>query len=378
MRIARGAWVGTVLVAMAAACSHAVDGGYSAEEAEGGAPHYEGGAADATGTATDGAAAGSEASAAAEAGASSNEGGSAQPDGGSTTAEASTGVAEGGSEAATSDEASVGAEAGIDASGAGHDDAGQDAGSEAGHDASGEVEAAAPEAGIDAGLDASASDAADAAAEAAVEAGPDAGSIVAPVCDGVIGAGEYGAAGNQAASSSGQTWYVTWDQTNLYVAIDGANIDEGNVVYLALAPLAATPPAGGATSGALYDSTDVTTLPFGAQLAVYAHDGYTEARVATGGAWGPALTTSVILCDTGTADVREEVIPWSLVGGKPESFGWTGYLAANGNANPSGYIYGQMPTSNPSGAPANADTFTAYYALLHTVPGVDSPFVPAP
>ena len=46
------------------------------------------------------------------------------------------------------------------------------------------------------------------------------------------------------------------------------NIGEGMVLYLATA-------AGGTTVGQIYDGTDVTTLPFSADLTVYARDGYT-------------------------------------------------------------------------------------------------------
>jgi hypothetical protein len=374
MRISRQAWVGTVVLAAAAACSTGDDSSFPPMGAEGGAPHYDGGGDDAT--APDDAGHDGGADALAEA---SGDDAAAEASG-DAAVEASS-PEEAGSEAAVSE---AGEEAGIDAS----HEAGEDAGVDAGHDAAPEAEAAAPEAGVDAG--------ADAPPEAAVEAGHDAGadtstvadtgvdaaedatadaiSIVAPVCDGVIGPNEYGGPGNQAASASGQTWLMTWDDTNLYVAIEGANVDEGSILYFAIAPGSVGGVGAGVTSGELYDSTNVTTLPFTAQLAVYAHDGYTEGRPDNAGAWGAAETTLVRLCDNTTMQVREEVIPWSLLGGKPAAFGWTGYVAANGNTNPTGYIYGQMPTGNPSGAPANNDTFTQYYEVASTATGVATPF----
>lgn len=353
MRIGRGVWVGAVLVAVAAACSHEGDGSFPEETGEGGAPHYDGGGGDATQQASgnDGAA------------------GEASPS------------PESGADSASGEEGSTGHEAGSD-------DAGKEGGSGTSHEGGVEPEAGAAEAGVDAGVDAPAETGVDAAtdapdetspgqdagSDASTDAGNDAPSIVAPVCDGVIGAGEYGGAGNQAASTNGQTWYMTWDATHLYVAIANANVDEGNVLYVAVNPANGTPPAGGSTSGELYDSTDVTTLPFAAQLAVYAHDGYTEARIASGGAWGNPDTTSAVLCDNATTQVREEVIPWSLVGGSPAAFGWTGYLAADGNQNPQGYIYGQMPTDDPGGGPANDDTFTKYFNVPDATVGVGLPF----
>jgi len=367
MRVSRGAWVGTVVLAAVAACSTGDNSSFPPMGGEGGAPHYDGGGDDATSSddsghdgATDAVAEASGDDAAAD----------ASGDGPAETSSQE----EAGGEAATGE---AGEEAGVDASHEAGSEAGVDAGTDAPPEAS--VEAgpdAPPEAAVDAAHDAPAetSSGTDSGADGSQDAQPDAISIVAPVCDGVIGANEYGGAGNQAASASGQTWLMTWDNTNLYVAIESANIDEGDIIYLAIAPGGTGGPGGGATGGELYDSTDVTTLPFAAQLVVYAHDGYTEGRTASGGAWSTANTTAVRLCDNGTTSVREEVIPWSLIGGRPAAFGWTGYLAANGNSNPNGYIYGQMPTGNPSGGPANNDAFTHYYEVASSLADVSTPF----
>lgn len=371
MRIGRGVWVGTVLLATAAACSTGVNTGF--EPDEGGAPHYDGGGSG-DGGGHPGAGGDATAEAGGDAGADASE-----------AAAASEAGAEGGGGDAHADASGDGATTsgdGATASDGGGPDAGADAASEAGLDAP--VEAQPPaEAGPEGGADAVAEASRDAAPEAAPEAGPDAAgdakpdaiTIVAPTCDGVVAPGEYGGAGNQAAASTGQTWLMTWDETNLYVAIENANVNEGCVVYLAVDPGSDAGPPGGATSGRLYDSTDLTGLPFPALLVVYAHDGYTEARKAAGGAWSAAPdTTSVHQCDNGTTQVREEVIPWSLVGGRPASFGWLGYVAANGNSNPQGYIYGQLPADNPGGGPANADTYPHYFVVPDATPGVGLPF----
>ena len=360
MRISRGGWVVTVVLGAVAACSTGDDTSFAPMGSEGGAPHYDGGGDDATGPD----AAGHDGAADAPAEASGDD--ATAEAGGDGPVEAAS-PEEAGGEAAAGE---AGAEAGPDAS---HDagvEAGADTGSDAaegGHDAASEADAEAHDAGVEAGPDAPAEAAADAGSDAAPDAKADASSFVAPTCDGVIGPNEYGGVGNQAASSSGQTWLMTWDSTNLYVAIEGANINEGSILYL-------TPPGAGTTTGELYDSTKVTTLPFSAQLAVYAHDGYTEARLPSGTGWGAPNTTAVRLCDNATMQVREEVIPWSLLLGMPASFGWTGYLAANGNTNPNGFIYGQMPTTNPGGGPANNDTFTHYYEISNTTTGLSAPF----
>jgi hypothetical protein len=374
MRISRGGWVAAGLLAAAAACSHGDDTSFPGIDEEGGAPHYSGAGDDAAtpddaghGGGSDGATSGDDATAEASSGGSMDA--SAPPETGSDAE-----PGEAGEEASVEAGHEAGAEAGAPEAG---EEAGVEAGPEAGADAGHEagVEAGAPEASIEAGVDA--------AAEAAVDAGHDAPEetstvadtgvaetappYVAPVCDGVVSPGEYGGAANQATGLTSQTWYMTWDDYSVYIAITGATVLEGNVVYFATN-------GAGLSSGEPYDSTDVTTLPFIAQLVVYAHDGYTEARQFSGGAWGAPNTASVRLCDNSVTQVREEVIPWSLFGGKPSSFGWTGYLAANGNTNPTGYIYGQMPLGNPGGAPANNATFTQYFSEADTDGYATAPF----
>jgi hypothetical protein len=240
---------------------------------------------------------------------------------------------------------------------------------------------AAPD-GLDAGTDTAVSDSAtgrdtssDAPAESAAEAGGGDSGFVAPTCDGVIGPGEYGGVADEQTSSSGQIWYVTWDATHLYVAISSATVTEANVLYIAVPP---GDGGTGLTSGYAYDKTDVTSLPFAASLVVYAKPSplYSEARAAGAGAWGAPNTTAVQVCATGAAStVREEVIPWSLVGGLPGSFGWTGYLAANPTTNLTGFIYGQMPIDTNAGGPdAGGESFTRYYAVPNATPGMDTPF----
>ena len=246
----------------------------------------------------------------------------------------------------------------------------------------GTSEAGGGEGGVDGGIDSAADTNAgdstavkesggDAPAESSGETGSDAG-FVPPVCDGVIGASEYGGVGNEQTSSNGQIWYMTWDATNLYLAISSATVAEADILYVAV-----NPGDGGAglTAGYPYDNTDVTRLPFAGGLVVYAKQGYHEYRTAGATAWGAASTGTVQFCTTGAAPtVREEVIPWSLIGGLPGAFGWTGYLAAAPASNLSGFIYGQMPIDDPGGADAGGESFTRYYAVPNATPGVDKPF----
>ena len=54
-----------------------------------------------------------------------------------------------------------------------------------------------------------------------------------PTVDGSIAPGEYGTNNSLSnAGNTGQTWYMTWDATNLYVGIVNANLAEGAVLYI--------------------------------------------------------------------------------------------------------------------------------------------------
>ena len=87
-----------------------------------------------------------------------------------------------------------------------------------------------------------------------------------PTVDGIISAGEYGVhtnGQNQQATGTGQTWYVTWDNTNLYVAATNANLSERAVIYIDQDPI--NPPNGGTNAngnliGNPYDGTRAVTI----------------------------------------------------------------------------------------------------------------------
>src|SRR3984885_5739753 len=54
-----------------------------------------------------------------------------------------------------------------------------------------------------------------------------------PAIDDSIGTGEYGTNNSlQNAGNTGQTWYMTWDATNLYLGIVNANLGEAAVIYI--------------------------------------------------------------------------------------------------------------------------------------------------
>ena len=113
-----------------------------------------------------------------------------------------------------------------------------------------------------------------------------------PAVDGIIEPGEYGNTQNgtnQIGTNTSQTWYMTWDATNLYVGITNANLSEAAVIYIDANPV--NPPNGGTNAngnltGFNYDGEEIATLPFRAQFVTYFKDGYNEYRNSDGnGNW---------------------------------------------------------------------------------------------
>jgi hypothetical protein len=223
----------------------------------------------------------------------------------------------------------------------------------------------------DAGSDASAVDATADGTTASNDASMnDAGAILdasttgstwaTPVCDGAIGAMEYGAAANRMTTSSGQTWSVTWDAHALYVGLEGANVGEALVMYLGYA-------AAGMSAGQTYDGTRPSSMILAADAVVYAKQGYAEVRIASGGAWGAPATTALAFCGQGTT--REIAVPWSAIGAGalPASFRWLGHAVSA-----SGYAYGQLPVTLPSGFIGTSASFPNDYRVTSTTNGTGS------
>jgi hypothetical protein len=196
-----------------------------------------------------------------------------------------------------------------------------------------------------------------------------------PTIDGNISVDEYGSNNSLSnAGNTGQTWYMTWDATNLYVGIVNANLSEGAVIYVTGNPQ--NPPtcctnADGNLTGFNYDGTDFASLPFRAKFVTYVKTNYREYRNSDGGgSWTLATSGYGSYADSGF--VREVAIPWIGItngGGIPSSFVFFGYLTSSG-----GYVYGQVPTDNNIGAFIGTNaTATMYYSILNTGNGTSTP-----
>jgi hypothetical protein len=199
-----------------------------------------------------------------------------------------------------------------------------------------------------------------------------------PVCDGVIGAGEYGSTvngTNQLQTTTGQTWYATWDATNLYLAVSGVALGDGVVAYVdALAGGALD--AGEETGFSNYDGVTIDPLPFPAQLVLYAKAGgagqaYTEFRTydETAG-WSVQENSAPQVCGTDTnTNAREIVLPWSTLGAaRPASFRFFAF-ATESPATPGPFA--QIPATNPA---ATTSAWIHAFDVADTSPGGSAPF----
>jgi CSLREA domain-containing protein len=193
--------------------------------------------------------------------------------------------------------------------------------------------------------------------------------------NGTIAANEYGdhTDGQNAKSSGGQTWYMTWDDTNLYVGIANANTAEAAVIYIDRNPVCSVNGGSnvdGNLTGQPYDNTNFSSLPFRADFVTYAKDGYQEYRRADGsGAWTAPTSPFGSYASSG-GNVRELSIPWNDITngtGRPPSFLFFGYVTSA-----TGFVYGQVPPENPGGNIGTSATYTRYYEVTNTRNGAST------
>ena len=198
-----------------------------------------------------------------------------------------------------------------------------------------------------------------------------------PSIDGIIQPGEYGNTQNgtnQIGTNTAQTWYMTWDASNLYVGITNANLSEGAVVYIDANPV--NPPNGGTNvngnlTGFNYDGEEIAKLPFRAQFVTYFKDGYNEHRNSDGnGNWTNSVSNYGTYASNGNGNVRELAIPWAAItgGGMPSSFLFLGLLTSSG-----GYVYGQVPNDNGGAFIGTSATYTQYFVISNTANGASTP-----
>ncbi len=200
--------------------------------------------------------------------------------------------------------------------------------------------------------------------------------FVTPSVDGIIQTNEYGT-NNSFLAATQQTWYMTWDDTNLYVAVTNANLAEGAVIYVDASP--SSPVNGGTNangnlSGFNYDNEEFAQLPFRAGFVTYFKDGYREYRTADGtGNWSGATSFFGNYASNGGGsppNVRELAIPWSAItgAGRPTSFLFFAFLTSSG-----GYVYGQAPGENPGAFVGTSAAASHFFTVNSTANGSSTP-----
>ena len=185
----------------------------------------------------------------------------------------------------------------------------------------------------------------------------------APIQDGTITDAEY--YNSFGVGASGSTWYMAWDNTNLYIAKTGGASGEPDILYFDTNPTAYS--NGGVATGTNGQTTgqddwnNTPNLPFVAKARVYWTDTYAEVSLNTGSGWSVPI---VITTHTNSGNNREIEIPWSVLnnpGGIPAAFNWLATASSTG-----GYIYDQYPTVNYGGGSGGTPTYFYYQSVINS------------
>jgi len=151
--------------------------------------------------------------------------------------------------------------------------------------------------------------------------------------------------------SDDRTWYMTWNDTYLYVYVTNAGSGNRVLMYFDTNP---SIPVNGGTSGSVvginYSNTNLVQLPFSAEAFVALETVYRQLNTCfTGTSFGPAqdVTNALGWAFAASGGNFEAQIPWNAINnnsGRPAAFNWFGYITDN---NPGGNYFAKVPTANP-------------------------------
>ncbi len=192
-----------------------------------------------------------------------------------------------------------------------------------------------------------------------------------PSVNGSIGAGEYGThtSGQNQITSGGITWFLTWDDTHLFIAASGySNFNDAMNLYIDTdpqVPVNGGTNANGSSTGPNFDGV-TPNLPFRANFYAFLKNNYDTYRTSNGsGGWttGPDNTLTKNFNDP--SDIAEVRIPWSVItgGSRPASFNFLAFMSFSGGA---GGLFSQAPTANPAG---NTPNKVRYFTVSTTADG---------
>lgn len=192
-----------------------------------------------------------------------------------------------------------------------------------------------------------------------------------PVLDGGIGAGEYGTHSNGANMqvNGSSTWFLTWDATTLYVAVDGGFNPGNDAVALYFDTDPATPVNGGSGSinGTTFDNVS-PFLPFSADAFVYVKNGFNSVVTWNGSTWVAANNVLGSVFTDG--NTTEFAIPFAQfnAGGRPAAFNFLGMVSFGSSG---GGAFAEVPTANNISA-GNTSTYY-YYTVSSTADAAATP-----
>ncbi|TAE46584.1 MAG: hypothetical protein EAY69_08420, partial [Cytophagales bacterium] len=182
-----------------------------------------------------------------------------------------------------------------------------------------------------------------------------------PTLNGNIGANEYG--DHNTGQNFSDNWYLTWDNDNLYIALQNSPVGEGCVIYLKTStpiPINGDTSTDGSNTGLNYDGTNFAELPFRANLVIYVRNFYREYRTAIGTNTWSSPNTLFSYFDN-ASNIREISLPWSVIGGRPTSFAWFGYVTSGG-----GSVYNTTPSQNTTGNIGTSARYERYFMVNNT------------
>ncbi len=200
--------------------------------------------------------------------------------------------------------------------------------------------------------------------------------IAAPKIDGVVSPAEYGSLreGENTKVSGGAQWFMTWDNSHLYIAITGSNPAHAAVIYMDFDVPTANQRAlksQGTSVGYTFEISAVKQLPFNADFVAYFKNDRREYRKVSlrrrnaPPAWGvPVKNFGTYAFAIGTT--REIAIPWAAITGgwRPAAFNFFGYLVMT-----DGFVYGQVPAENSRGRISTTAVYEHYYEVKSTANG---------
>lgn len=201
------------------------------------------------------------------------------------------------------------------------------------------------------------------------------GQFTTPTIDGTISADEYGihtVGQNMSATVDGRVYYMTWDDTNLYIAVTGhINFGDAIVLYMDIdnpTPINST--GSGVTTGTGFDSV-TPALPFSADFFAFLKTDYHAYKRNDGTVWGTTIDNPASFSKNFNdgVDVAEIRIPWSdITGGtRPTSFNFVMFMSYSGGG---GGTFARMPSENEGGT---TQRFVRYFSVASTADASATP-----